>query len=61
MLWNFWRFKMISTISKAEFCILQNQRSIPSNGWKWLLSANKEEIDAEFEYCTQEEEFNNDK
>lgn len=47
---------MISTIKKAEFCILQNQRSIPSNRWKWLLSANKEEIDAEFEYWTQEEE-----
>ena len=46
---------MINTIKKAEFCILQNQKSIPPNHWKWLLSASKEEIDAEFQYWTDEE------
>jgi len=46
---------MISTIKKAEFCILWNQKSVPPNHWKWLLSASKEEIDDEFEYWTEEE------
>ena len=52
---------MLKTIKKTEFIILQNQKSVPPNTWKWLLSASKKEIDAEFEYWTQEEEFNNDK
>jgi hypothetical protein len=47
---------MISTIKKAEFIILQNQKSVPPNEWKWVLSASKKEIDAEFEYWTQEDE-----
>ena len=47
---------MISTIKKAEFIILQNQKSVPRNEWKWVLSASKKEIDAEFEYWTQEDE-----
>jgi len=47
---------MISTIKKAEFCILCNQKSVPPNHWKWLLSASKKEIDDEFEEWTEEEE-----
>ena len=47
---------MISTIKKAEFCILLNQKSVPPNHWKWLLSASKKEIDEEFEEWTAEEE-----
>jgi hypothetical protein len=47
---------MLSTIEKAEFCILWNQKSVPPNHWKWLLSASKKEIDDEFKYWSDDDE-----